>query len=133
MKIKHDVENSLVYIKLTNKKIQRTRTISNYVFIDYDEEDKLVGVEVIDPHPVLDTPLPPEKPERPEVWQIPEHSDRPIKKDKPNETIKCHSIPVSAKINLTGIIPEKKPRWFKKIWQKIGNAKCLKIPLDGLG
>jgi len=47
MEIKFDKEANALYIKLTNKKIAYTEEITPNIIVDYSEDDKPVGIEIL--------------------------------------------------------------------------------------
>jgi excisionase family DNA binding protein len=47
MRITFDRSADAGYIKLSDKKIKRTNTVSNYCNVDLDEEGKVVGIELL--------------------------------------------------------------------------------------
>lgn len=50
MALKYDPEANALYVKLDNKnKVKKTLTLGDGVYLDVDEKDKPVGVEVILP------------------------------------------------------------------------------------
>jgi len=47
MKITYDKEADALYIKLTDKKIISTEEIAESINLDLDDENKIVGIEVL--------------------------------------------------------------------------------------
>ncbi len=47
MKITYDYEVDALYIKLTNKQIFKTEEVTENINIDFDEENKIVGIEIL--------------------------------------------------------------------------------------
>ncbi len=47
MKITYDKEVDALYIKLTDKKIIKTEEIEDNINVDIDNENKIVGIEVL--------------------------------------------------------------------------------------
>ena len=47
MKITYDKEADALYIKLTDKKIVESEEIAENIVIDFDEDNNVVGIEVI--------------------------------------------------------------------------------------
>ncbi|MCD6257066.1 DUF2283 domain-containing protein [Candidatus Aerophobetes bacterium] len=49
IQISYDEEAGAIYLKLSNKEIARTIEIEgNSVLLDFDKEDKVVGLEILD-------------------------------------------------------------------------------------
>ncbi len=47
MEIKFDKEANALYIKLTDKEIAYTEEITPNIIVDYSEDDKPVGIEIL--------------------------------------------------------------------------------------
>ena len=47
MKIKYDKENDIMYIRFSERKIKESREEKQGVIIDYDEEDRIVAIEIL--------------------------------------------------------------------------------------
>ncbi|WP_297452720.1 DUF2283 domain-containing protein [Persephonella sp.] len=47
MEIKFDKEANALYIKLTDKEIVYTEEITPNIIVDYSEDDKPVGIEIL--------------------------------------------------------------------------------------
>ena len=39
--------HTAMYIKISSNKVERTTTVDDFVNIDYDEEDRVVGIEIL--------------------------------------------------------------------------------------
>jgi uncharacterized protein YuzE len=48
MKIKYDKEGDVLYIKLNNKKIYRTKEIGSDFLVDVSQNGSIIGVEILD-------------------------------------------------------------------------------------
>ncbi len=48
MKIEYDQEVDALYIRVQEKYVARTQEIADGVNIDFDEEGKLIGLEILD-------------------------------------------------------------------------------------
>lgn len=48
MKIEYDKEADALYIRIQEKFISRTQEVSDGVNLDFDEEGRLIGIEVLD-------------------------------------------------------------------------------------
>ncbi|WP_293449179.1 DUF2283 domain-containing protein [Persephonella sp.] len=47
MKLEYDKEANALYIKLTDKKIAYTEEITPNIIVDYSEDNKPVGIEIL--------------------------------------------------------------------------------------
>ena len=47
MKIEYDKEADALYIRIQEKYVSRTQEVSEGVNLDFDEEDRLIGLEVL--------------------------------------------------------------------------------------
>jgi len=59
MKLEYDSERDLFYIRLTSesKKVDRTETIVAGVFADFDANNRLIGIELLDASEFIDKKL----------------------------------------------------------------------------
>jgi uncharacterized protein YuzE len=48
MKIEYDQEVDALYIRVQEKHVARTQEVADGVNIDFDEEGKLIGLEILD-------------------------------------------------------------------------------------
>jgi len=48
MRIEYDREANALYIQMQEKAVARTREIESGLLIDFDEENNLVGIEILD-------------------------------------------------------------------------------------
>jgi uncharacterized protein YuzE len=48
MKIEYDKEVDALYIRIQEKPVSRTQEVSEGVNLDFDEEGRLIGLEVLD-------------------------------------------------------------------------------------
>ncbi len=49
MKISYDTLAKAVYIELEKKKVVKTREFAPEVFLDFDDKEELIGVELLNP------------------------------------------------------------------------------------
>jgi uncharacterized protein YuzE len=47
IKPKYDKENDITYMKLNNNKIYDTEQLENGMIVDYDKDDNIVGIELL--------------------------------------------------------------------------------------
>jgi len=48
MKIEYDQEVDALYVRVQGKYVSRTQEVSEGVYIDFDDEGKLIGLEILD-------------------------------------------------------------------------------------
>jgi uncharacterized protein YuzE len=48
MRIQYDREADALYIQMQEKKVTKTKEVEEGLLVDFDEEDKLIGIEILD-------------------------------------------------------------------------------------
>jgi uncharacterized protein YuzE len=47
MKLQYDKENDVIYMKLNSNKIYDTEQLDNGMVVDYDKDENIVGIELV--------------------------------------------------------------------------------------
>ena len=48
MRIEYDREADALYIQMQEKKVTKTKEVEEGLLIDFDEENRLIGIEILD-------------------------------------------------------------------------------------
>ena len=57
MKVKYDKENDVLYIRLSNNAIAESDSEKPGIILDYDMQQNIVGIEVLNASKKMETPL----------------------------------------------------------------------------
>ncbi len=57
MKLKYDKENDVLYIKVSNNPIAESDSEKPGIILDYDSEDNIVGIEVLNASRKMERPM----------------------------------------------------------------------------
>ena len=57
MKVKYDKENDVLYIRLNNNDVVESDSEKPGIILDYDSQENIVGIEVLNASMKMDRPL----------------------------------------------------------------------------
>jgi uncharacterized protein YuzE len=57
MKVKYDKENDVLYIQLSNNAVAESDSEKPGIILDYDMQQNIVGIEVLNASKKMETPL----------------------------------------------------------------------------
>jgi len=57
MKVKYDKENDILYIKLSNNPVIESDSQKPGIILDYDSEQNIVGIEVLNASKKMERPM----------------------------------------------------------------------------
>jgi uncharacterized protein YuzE len=57
MKVKYDKENDVLYIRLNNNAVAESDSEKPGIILDYDSEENIVGIEVLNASKKMERPL----------------------------------------------------------------------------
>ncbi len=57
MKVKYDKETDVLYIRLTNNSVAESDSEKPGIILDYDNEENIVGIEVLNASKKMERPL----------------------------------------------------------------------------
>ncbi|MDQ6755893.1 MAG: DUF2283 domain-containing protein [Bacteroidota bacterium] len=57
MKVKYDKENDVLYIRLNNNPVAESDSEKAGIILDYDKEENIVGIEVLNASKKMERPL----------------------------------------------------------------------------
>lgn len=57
MKVKYDKENDVIYISLSNKPVAESDIEKPGIILDYDSDENIVGIEVLNASKKMERPM----------------------------------------------------------------------------
>lgn len=57
MKVKYDKENDVIYIQLSNKPITESDSEKRGIILDYDSDENVVGIEILNASTKMELPM----------------------------------------------------------------------------